>query len=121
MGERMPGRRIFAAPRLRAAVGVVAALLLAGAVVAETWHLALARGTAQLAEEVGATAEARALTLASELAKQRAVAVILAEDRDVIEGLLAPDAAHTTRISRKFETLRGETGGSVIYALDAEG
>lgn len=121
MGERMPGRRIFAAPRLRAVVGVVAALLLAGAVVAETWHLALARGTAQLAEEVGATAEARALTLASELAKQRAVAVILAEDRDVIEGLLAPDAAHTTRISRKFETLRGETGGSVIYALDAEG
>lgn len=107
--------------RARAAAVWLAAALLAGAVVFETWQLALSRGTARLAEGAGATAQARALTLSSELAKQRAVAVILAGDRDVIEGLVTPDAPHAEVISRKFEALRAETGGAVIYALDDQG
>ncbi len=100
---------------------VVVALLLFLALLFETYYVSFQRGRTQLADEAGATAQGRAMTLSSELAKQRAVVVILAGDRDVIEGLATPSAARTDMMSRKFEDLRAQTGSSVIYAIDTGG
>ncbi|HEY0275331.1 MAG TPA: ATP-binding protein [Paenirhodobacter sp.] len=107
--------------RARRIVMAAAMLVLFAAVMFETYHVSFQRGSARLADEAGATAQGRSMTLSSELAKQRAVAVILAGDRDVIEGLASPTAARTDLMSRKFEELRDQTGSSVIYAVDTAG
>ncbi|MFT3689202.1 sensor histidine kinase [Paenirhodobacter sp.] len=107
--------------RGKAAMVWFLAALLGAALVFETWQIALSRGETRLTEDAGATARARALTLSSELAKQRAVAVILAGDRDVTEALATRDPGRAEAISRKFEDLRVQTGGTVIYALNTAG
>ncbi|WP_241560627.1 sensor histidine kinase [Paenirhodobacter populi] len=104
--------------RILIAAGVLA---LFAVVLFETYHVSFQRGKARLSDEASATAQGRAMTLSSELAKQRAVALILADDRDVIEGLSAPTPVRTDLMSRKFEDLRAQTGSSVIYAVDTTG
>lgn len=93
--------------RILIAAGVLA---LFAVVLFETYHVSFQRGKARLSDEASATAQGRAMTLSSELAKQRAVALILADDRDVIEGLSAPTPVRTDLMSRKFEDLRAQTG-----------
>jgi two-component system C4-dicarboxylate transport sensor histidine kinase DctB len=74
----------------------------------------------QLVDEATADAQLRVQSLRSELEKQRAVAAILADDSAVHAVLLA-GGGETAAISGKFEKLRAETNGAVIYLLNDSG
>ena len=75
----------------------------------------------QLLAEATADAQLRVQSLRSELEKQRAVAAILADDDAVRAVLLTGPGTETAAISGKFEKLRAETHGAVIYLLDHAG
>lgn len=111
----------FASGRRGVALFAALAAVLAALVLYETYQISYRRGLARTEEAAGTLAQTRVLALSAELAKQRAVAVILAGDRDVIEGLAASDAVGAQRMSLKFEELRRETGGTVIYAVNTAG
>ncbi|MEI4487408.1 ATP-binding protein [Frigidibacter sp. MR17.14] len=109
--RRLPPRRRFV---LRLGL-CLAALVLLGAVFAAARGQALVR----LGAQTEAAARIRALALDSILAKQRAVAAILADDREVIAALGARETG--AAVSRKLERVQAETQSTVIYLLDDQG
>ena len=98
-----------------AALAAIAAL----AILSETYVLTHRSALSRLEVEARASAHVRALALESELAKQRAVVAILADDGQVAAAVQA--GAATVDVSRKLDRLRDETQGSVIYLLDHRG
>ncbi|WKL57586.1 ATP-binding protein [Asticcacaulis sp. ZE23SCel15] len=110
----------IAIPAPRFWVGLTCALLAAVALFA-TYDLTRRSALDDLKREARVTAQLRVAVLQSELDKQRAVPVILADDSDVVAALRAPDPARFIRISQKLERLRQETRGAVIYLIDDKG
>jgi two-component system C4-dicarboxylate transport sensor histidine kinase DctB len=114
-------------PRLKIALsspllwaGIGCALLAAVALLA-TYDLTRRSALDDLKREARVTAQLRVAVLQSELDKQRAVPVILADDSDVVAALRNPAPARFVRISQKLERLRQETRGAVIYLIDDRG
>ncbi|OYW83487.1 MAG: hypothetical protein B7Z26_00435 [Asticcacaulis sp. 32-58-5] len=95
--------------------------LMAGAALMATYDLTRRSALDDLKREAQVTAQLRVAVLQSELDKQRAVPVILADDSDVVAALRNPDPARFVRISQKLERLRQETRGAVIYLIDDKG
>jgi two-component system, NtrC family, C4-dicarboxylate transport sensor histidine kinase DctB len=75
----------------------------------------------ELERQATASAALHAAVLRSELDKQRAVPVVLAEDPDVADLLARPETAAVERVDRKLERLATQTRAAVIYVLDARG
>jgi len=73
----------------------------------------------RLGQQAMVQAESRAQALDSVLAKQRAVAVILSDDHDVIAALAHGDVAPA--LSAKLDRLQSETRSAVVYLLDDRG
>lgn len=59
--------------------------------------------------------------LSTVLEKQRSLPFVLADDRDIRDGLLTRDDQALRRIDRKLEALLAGTQASVIYLLDVDG
>lgn len=95
--------------------------LMAVAALWATYDLTRRSALDDLKREAQVTAQLRVAVLQSELDKQRAVPVILADDSDVVAALRNPDPARFVRISQKLERLRQETRGAVIYLIDDKG
>jgi two-component system C4-dicarboxylate transport sensor histidine kinase DctB len=96
-------------------------LLLAFLALHESYRLAWSHSLKQLHDEARSTAQLRVLVLQSELEKQRAIPLILADDSDVILAVRQSNAASLHRISRKLEKLKNGAHSAVIYILNAEG
>lgn len=77
--------------------------------------------TAELERQATSSAALHAAVLRSELDKQRAIPIILAEDPDVADLLTRPDSRTVDRVDRKLERLAVQTRAAVIYVLDARG
>lgn len=98
------------------ALGLIAALLLAAS------FLLVQRATlADLRAAQAVTLRSRVQALDSVLSRQRAVAMVLADDAAVRAALVAPGAENRDTVSRKLERLREETESAVIYLLDRQG
>lgn len=106
------------APWTLLVLGWVAASLILGGAAGEA---ARREATAELERQAEAGAAMHAAVLRSELEKQRAIPVILAEDPDVANLLATPDRRAANRVDRKLERLAIQTRAAVIYVLDAEG
>ena len=85
-----------------------------------TWHLTRTAAMARLTQEAAAIAQTRVLALDSVLDRQRAVAVVLSVDQQVI-ATLRDGRISDPKVSAKLDLLRGETQSSVIYLMDAQG
>ncbi len=77
--------------------------------------------TQELARQATTGAALHAAVLRSELEKQRAIPVVLAEDPDVAALLARPADQAAKAVDRKLERLAGQTRAAVIYVLDAQG
>jgi two-component system C4-dicarboxylate transport sensor histidine kinase DctB len=75
---------------------------------------------ARLNDAARASAQTRVLALDSILDRQRAVAVVLSVDQQVIQTLRAGVPADDA-VSAKLDLLREETQSSVVYLVNAEG
>ncbi|MDC7677223.1 sensor histidine kinase [Asticcacaulis machinosus] len=115
----IPRLNIAALP-LRLWAGIGCALLAAVALFV-TYDLTRRSALDDLKREARVTAQLRVAVLQSELDKQRAVPVILADDSDVVAALRSPDPTRFVRISQKLERLRQETRGAVIYLINDKG
>lgn len=104
--------------RLALALAVLAAAL---AVLALTFVTVRDNAPRELHQQLEVTARSRVQALESVLAKQRAVAAVLADDSLMRDALAAPGAGTVARASRKLERLRADTDSAVIYLLDREG
>lgn len=104
--------------RLALALAVLAAAL---AVLALTFVTVRDNALRELHQQLEVTARSRVQALESVLAKQRAVAAVLADDSLMRDALAAPGAGTVARASRKLERLRADTDSAVIYLLDREG
>ncbi len=85
-----------------------------------TWHLTRTAAMARLTQEAAAIAQTRVLALDSVLDRQRAVAVVLSVDQQVI-ATLRDGRISDPEVSAKLDLLRAETQSSVIYLMDAQG
>ncbi|MDN5568476.1 MAG: sensor histidine kinase, partial [Paracoccus sp. (in: a-proteobacteria)] len=106
-------------PRRQAALVVLLAALLVG-VPAATWTVTYRTAMASLNNAASASAQTRALALDSILDRQRAVAVVLSVDQQVIQTLRDGNSADPA-VSAKLDLLREETQSSVIYLINARG
>lgn len=104
----------------RWAIGLMV-LATALALLALTFALVRAQAIRDLGAQLGVTAQSRVQALESVLAKQRAVAAVLADDGLMRDALVAPGAGTVARASQKLERLRADTDSAVIYLLDREG
>lgn len=103
-----------------AMLGVAAALL--GAVL--TWAVgALVEQRAMDALRTRATASAalHAAVLRSELDKQRALPLVLADDADLKAALTTRSPARLNALSRKLETLGAQARAAAVYVITADG
>lgn len=84
---------------------------------------ALARLDAEAAtgRQAGITAALHGAVLRSELERQRAVPLVLAQDPDVLALLAAPAPDAVERLNRKFEGLAREVRAAAIYVLNVDG
>ena len=76
---------------------------------------------ATLSQRAQHDAALQSALLRTVLEKQRSLPFVLADDRDIRDGLLARDDAALRRIDRKLEALLPGTRASVIYLLDVNG
>lgn len=104
-------------PRVVVTGLIVSALLSLTMVYSLTYH----RADQTLINDSLAKAQLKVLVLQSELEKQRAVSLILADDSDVIRALTEPDLARSRLISKKLEKLQSGTRSAVIYIVDRKG
>ncbi|MCV2445832.1 ATP-binding protein [Paracoccus sp. DMF] len=107
--------------RMRRLALVLAVLAGALAVLALTFVTVRDNALRELHQQLEVTARSRVQALESVLAKQRAVAAVLADDSLMRDALAAPGAGTVARASRKLERLRADTDSAVIYLLDREG
>lgn len=115
------GHAVLTRRGARVVLVALVVLAVAAGFLAEVHKLSRESGLVRLETAAQATAQARALGLSSEIARQRSVAAILARDRDVIEGLAAPEPERAVLLSDKFAALRPSAGSSVLYLVDATG
>ncbi|CAM3089667.1 ATP-binding protein [Paracoccus nototheniae] len=100
----------------------VALVLLAALLVPlATYRLTREAALSRLDEAAQIALTSRALTLDSILDRQRAVAAVLAVDRQVIDTLRAGGRDPGDQVSAKMDLLRAETQSDVIYLLDVSG
>jgi two-component system C4-dicarboxylate transport sensor histidine kinase DctB len=104
--------------RLMVAAAVALAML---AALALTFRLAHDNAARALTERLAVSAQSRVQTLESVLAKQRAVATVLADDAAVLQALAQPSQANVSRVSQKLERLQEQTSSAVIYLLNRDG
>ncbi|WP_234464135.1 sensor histidine kinase [Paracoccus caeni] len=99
----------------------VLTLLLAVVFLAGLFWLVRATGIEGIRAESTTAASLRVQALESVLAKQRAVAAVLADDDTVRTALRTGSSAALQSVSQKLERLHRETQSSVIYMLDLTG
>ena len=109
-----------ASPPFRRSVVIALSILLMLTVPLATWHLTERAAVARLTQAALATAQTRALALDSILDRQRAVAMVLSVDQQVVATLRAGRLSDAD-VSAKLDLLREETQSSVIYLMDASG
>lgn len=103
-------------------IAAAMAVLIAGA--ALTWFLGAlvqARAMASLRAEAVASAALHAAVLQSELDKQRALPLVLADDADLELALTNREPKRLAALSRKLETLADQTRAAVIYVIGPDG
>lgn len=100
---------------------VLICVLLALLVPYESYKLAWSHNLKKLQDDARITTQLRVLALQSELEKQRAIPLILADDSDVIVAVRQSSREALHQISRKLEKLKNRTHSAVIYILDAQG
>lgn len=105
----------------RLAAGILAVAALIAVALHQTYGLAYRAALSGVREDTQSAARLKLAVLQSELDKQRAVPVILADDAEVTDALLTPSPARHAAVSRKLERLRHETRSAVIYLINAEG
>ena len=76
---------------------------------------------AELARQAEASAALHAAVLRSELEKHRSLPVVLAQDPEVINLLVAAEAGETAVVNQKLETLATQMRAAAIYVLDERG
>jgi two-component system C4-dicarboxylate transport sensor histidine kinase DctB len=85
----------------------------------DAWADAQARGQGRRIAQIAA--DARASLLISELQKYRLLPVVLAEQPEVADALVAGDGGARDRLNRKLETIASQLGHSIVYVLDGHG
>lgn len=116
----MPDPRPSDDSPLRRGLPVALAVALMLAVPLATWHLTRSAAMARLEQAAAAIAQTRVLALDSILDRQRAVAMVLSVDQQVIATLRAGRMSDP-EVSAKLDLLRAETQSSVIYLMNAQG
>jgi two-component system, NtrC family, C4-dicarboxylate transport sensor histidine kinase DctB len=96
-------------------------VLVAFTVLFMSYHIALMHNLTKLQVETRTTAQLRTLVLQSELDKQRAIPLILADDSDIKSAVSQPNISELQHISRKLEKLKNGTHSAVIYILNNHG
>ncbi|PZR32325.1 ATP-binding protein [Caulobacter segnis] len=119
------GSDLVAAPlavsRLRLA-GFVAAAAVIGALLAlSVGALIEQRAMAGLRIRANASAALHAAVLRSELDKQRALPLVLADDADLKAALISNSPARLAVLSRKLEALGTQTRAATVYVIGADG
>lgn len=105
------------AVRFAIAAGLMCALLVAIGAGEAARRIALQRFGAQLTADVSL----RQALLLSEVARYRLLPRALADDRDVVAALEAPQSRAADRLNRKLEQLAGEVRAPVIYVIGNDG
>lgn len=95
--------------------------LLALLMLFESYQLALSHRTQSLMDEAQISGHLRVIALQSELDKQAAIPLILAEDSDIINAIQQPEHQALNSISIKLEKLHLQTRSAAIYLLDKKG
>ncbi len=106
---------------LRPAAVALAGLALAGLIWLSAGEIGRERATAQVAERADAVLASAASVMRSEIGKQRAVPIVLAEDPEVASILEAPSPSGLERMNRRLKTLVQTTGASVLYIVRRDG
>lgn len=115
-----PDRQSGHGARLKTVLRVLSLVLAAGVLALVFW-LVRAAGIEGTRTETATAAALRVQALESVLAKQRAVASVLADDDTVRTALRHHGPAALQSVSQKLERLHRETQSSVIYLLDMTG
>ncbi|WP_427024107.1 sensor histidine kinase [Aureimonas ureilytica] len=105
----------------RRALAALAALALIALVWIAGGEVGRRQAEGQLATRADSALAAASSVLRSEIAKQRAVPSVLAEDPEVVSVLRWPTEAGLSRINRRLATLTDTTGASVIYLVSGTG
>jgi len=103
-------------------IAAALAVLIAGA--ALTWFVGAVvqtRAMAGLRADAAASAALHAAVLQSEMDKQRALPLVLADDADLEIALISRDPKRLAALSRKLETLADQTRAAVIYVVGPDG
>lgn len=103
------------------ALFAIIATLIGAALVMAVGALAHDRAMTGLRGRAGASAALHAAVLRSELDKQRALPLVLADDADLETALATRDPRRLEALSRKLEVLGAQTRAAVIYVVAADG
>lgn len=106
---------------LRKAAIVLASLTLLAMVWLAAGEIGRRQAVSQLSSRSENALASAASVLRSEIAKQRAVPSVLAEDPEVVSALRWPTEAGLERINRRLKTLTETTGASVLYLVARTG
>ncbi|PVM85612.1 ATP-binding protein [Caulobacter radicis] len=97
------------------------AVLIGAVLVLAVGSLAHDRAMTALRGRASASAALHAAVLRSELDKQRALPLVLADDADLETALATRDPRRLQALSRKLEQLGAQTRAAVIYVVAADG
>ncbi|MDS9469364.1 ATP-binding protein [Paracoccus sp. MBLB3053] len=100
---------------------VTAAIIACLCILALTFWIVRERGIDLQTRQLEGAARTQIQTLESILAKQRAVAAVLADDSGIRDALVDRLDSDVARVSIKLDRLRDQTNSAVIYLLDREG
>lgn len=107
--------------RRRLALFAVVAAAIGAVLVSSVGVLARDRAMTALRARAAASAALHAAVLRSELDKQRALPLVLADDADLETALATRDPRRLQALSRKLEVLGAQTRAAVIYVVAADG
>lgn len=107
--------------RLRLAACAAAAAMIGAILAWSIGALVEQRALATLHARANASAALHAAVLRSELDKQRALPLVLADDADLKTALISRSPARLAALSRKLETLSAQTRAATVYVIDKDG
>jgi two-component system, NtrC family, C4-dicarboxylate transport sensor histidine kinase DctB len=105
----------------RLAMFVVAATLLGALLIWAVGALVEQRAMDALRTRATASAALHAAVLRSELDKQRALPLVLADDADLKAALITRSPARLNALSRKLEALGAQARAAAVYVITADG
>jgi two-component system, NtrC family, C4-dicarboxylate transport sensor histidine kinase DctB len=119
--DETPAAPLRSISRRGLAVFALVTTLIGMALVLAVGALVHDRAMTGLRARANASAALHAAVLRSELDKQRALPLVLADDADLEEALRTRDPHRLDALSRKLEVLGAQTRAAVIYVVAADG